>query len=107
MGRLSNRKRLGIISVSTPKLSCERPHLRHQPPPPHNFTQSMDVLVNEPSVETETTSLSYDDSVPYSELPPPPVEASHSSSSLADRISHTKLYLVSDTVAARTGKVRG
>ncbi|KAI0092573.1 hypothetical protein BDY19DRAFT_925038 [Irpex rosettiformis] len=62
----------------------------------------MDILADQPSIIAEETSLSYDDSVPYSELPP--VETSHSSSSLAERISHTKVYLVSDAIATRTGK---
>ncbi|KAI0698890.1 hypothetical protein BC835DRAFT_1268488 [Cytidiella melzeri] len=44
--------------------------------------------------------LSYDDTIPYSELPP--VESAHTS--LADRIGHTKVYLISDAIAARTGK---
>lgn len=66
----------------------------------------MDILADQPSILEEENSLSYDDSVPYSELPPPPAETSHSTS-LADRIGHTKVYLISDAVAARTGKVRG
>lgn len=65
----------------------------------------MDILPSEPFSDTvlPESSLSYDDSVPYSELPPVP-EPGHSS--LADRIGQTKVYLISDAVAARTGKVR-
>ena len=67
----------------------------------------MDILPEPVSdIIPDEAPLSYDDSVPYSELPPvaePPAEHS----SLADRIGNTKVYLISDAVAARTGKVRG
>lgn len=49
------------------------------------------------------TGLSYDDSTPYSELPPPATDAGQSS--LAERIGQTKVYLISDALA-KTGKVR-
>ena len=65
----------------------------------------MDIIDTDPVEDTfaPEATLSYDESVPYSELPPVP-EPEHGS--LADRISRTKVYLISDAVAARTGKVR-
>lgn len=64
----------------------------------------MDVLATESFVDSvpEEPTLSYDDSVPYSDLPPVEPEQP----SLADRIGHTKVYLISDAIVARTGKVR-
>lgn len=50
-------------------------------------------------------SLSYDDTVPYSELPPPPASGDAGQSSLAERIGRTKVYLISDSLA-KAGKVR-
>ncbi|EKM59605.1 uncharacterized protein PHACADRAFT_181596 [Phanerochaete carnosa HHB-10118-sp] len=51
--------------------------------------------------------LSYDDSVPYENLPPPPttepVDADAEQPSLAGRIGQTKVYLISDALA-KTGK---
>lgn len=53
----------------------------------------------------ETITLDYDDTRPYSEQTTT-LEPEHRDSSLADRIGQTKVYLVTDTIAARTGKVR-
>ena len=69
----------------------------------------MDVLPESAHLDTlvDDTGLSYDDTVPYSELPPPPPTATNAGQpSLADRIGQTKVYLISDALA-RTGKVRG
>ena len=67
----------------------------------------MDILPEidiSPAADTDT-GLSYDDSIPYSELPPPPATISPEQSSLAGRIGQTKVYLISDALA-KTGKVR-
>lgn len=67
----------------------------------------MDILPETTYLEqsADAGGLSYDDTVPYSDLSPPPPTDSASGPSLADRIGHTKVYLISDTLA-RTGKVR-
>jgi hypothetical protein len=67
----------------------------------------MDILpesaYHDPSADAG--SLSYDDTIPYAELPAPPSTNDAGQPSLADRIGQTKVYLISD-VLARTGKVR-
>ncbi|KAH9912706.1 uncharacterized protein B0H18DRAFT_1052617 [Fomitopsis serialis] len=57
--------------------------------------------VSDLSVET----LSYDDTTPYDQLPPPPpIEPGRAQ--LADRIGNTKVYLLSETTGTRLGKRR-
>ncbi|KAJ3530418.1 hypothetical protein NM688_g7710 [Phlebia brevispora] len=57
-----------------------------------------------PSSSAADVALSYDDTVPYAELPPQPATSETAHSSLADRIGHTKVYLISDATATRAGK---
>ena len=58
----------------------------------------MDILPEETDPAPPTELLSYDNDIAYEDqLPPHP--------SLADRISANKVYLLSDTVPTRTGKV--
>lgn len=49
-------------------------------------------------------SLSYDNTVAYEEQVPP--SNNPEPTSLANRIGHTKVYLLSESSAARVGKVR-
>jgi hypothetical protein len=50
----------------------------------------------------------YNDILPYDDEQVPPLapEVEPVSGSLADRIGHTKVYLLSESSAARVGKVR-
>lgn len=50
-------------------------------------------------------ALSYDETTAYSDLPPPP-PTEPTQPSLAGRIGQTKVYLISDAIASRSGKVR-
>lgn len=53
----------------------------------------------------ELSTLSYDETVPYEEqLPDPSTETERTS--LANRIGSSKVYLLSESSAARVGKVR-
>ncbi|PSS36880.1 hypothetical protein PHLCEN_2v1308 [Hermanssonia centrifuga] len=65
-------------------------------------------IVPEPIVADDTTvpTLSYDESVPYSDQLPVDTLNEPGQSSLANRIGSTKVYLISDATAARSGKVR-
>ena len=63
----------------------------------------MDMMPIDDTDETPM-SLSYDDTVPYAEQVP--VQPESASSSLANRIGQTKVYLISDATATRSGKVR-
>jgi len=53
--------------------------------------------------QTDLTTLSYDDVMSYEEQLPPPRAGGMS---LADRISHSKVYLLSESTVTRGGKVR-
>ena len=61
----------------------------------------MDILPDE-NAEEQAVDLSYDNTVPYDEQ----ISAAPPNSSLMNRIGQTKVYLISDAVATRTGKVR-
>jgi hypothetical protein len=50
------------------------------------------------------TAETYDDVLPYDDVPPPATDGV--SGSLVDRIGHTKVYLLSESSAAKVGKVR-
>ncbi len=65
-------------------------------------------IVPEPIVADDTIvpTLSYDESVPYSDQLPVDTLNEPGQSSLANRIGSTKVYLISDATAARSGKVR-
>lgn len=63
---------------------------------------SPDDSVSAPAAEFP---LSYDDTVPYAEQVP--AQSEPAQSTLANRIGHTKVYLISDATATRAGKVRG
>lgn len=59
-------------------------------------------IATEP-LPVEYSTLSYDDTVPYEDQLP---TASEEHTSLANRIGHTKVYLLSESSVARVGKVR-
>ena len=66
----------------------------------------MDINADAPDAsEHRTGGLSYDDTTPYDELPPPP-PTGPGRAQLADRIGNNKVYLLSDTAGTRLGKVR-
>ena len=70
----------------------------------------MDLLIEDTHTEIPLDSgLSYDDTIAYEDLPPPPAPEPANDAgqpSLAGRIGSTKVYLISDSLA-KTGKVRG
>lgn len=59
---------------------------------------------NAESLEMGLDVLSYDDTIPYEELPAPPTRPGRAQ--LADRIGNNKVYLLPDTAGTRLGKVR-
>ena len=61
----------------------------------------MDLFQDDNGAEPPIT-LSYDETVPYDEQ----VAAEPAGSSLANRIGHTKVYLIADAATTRSGKVR-
>lgn len=60
----------------------------------------MDTWQDDSAAEPPIT-LSYDEAVPYDEQ----VSAEPAGSSLANRIGQTKVYLIADAAATRSGKV--
>lgn len=70
----------------------------------------MDILDEDTFTDVPATAgLSYDDTIAYEDLPPPPApeptDTDAGQPSLAGRIGQTKVYLISDSLA-KTGKVR-
>lgn len=79
--------------------------LLFQPPYNSHYNHYQMDIAAEINPPEELSTLSYDETVPYEEqLPDPSTETERTS--LANRIGSSKVYLLSESSAARVGKVR-